>query len=122
MNEGAPAVRALEPPPTIARRASRDGDPTMTHPELEQIVADLVTQLSTQGFETPVAFAAIERTGRTSSGSSSPTQAGWIEPIPGQADVGPDRLPIHILFVDAKSRAAHAVIEPSGAASVQLWT
>jgi hypothetical protein len=36
--------------------------------------------------------------------------------------VGPDRLPIHLLFVDAKSRAAHAVIEPSGAASVQLWT
>jgi hypothetical protein len=45
----------------------------MTHHELEQIVADLVTQLSTQGFENPLAFAAIERTGRTSSGSSSPT-------------------------------------------------
>lgn len=45
----------------------------MTHHELEQIVADLVTQLSTQGLENPLAFAAIERTGRTSSGSSSPT-------------------------------------------------
>jgi hypothetical protein len=94
----------------------------MTHQELEQIVADLVTQLSTQGFENPLAFAAIERTGRTSTGSSSPTQAGWIEPMPGHADVGPDRLPIHLLFVDAKSRAAHAVIEPSGAASVHLCT
>jgi len=94
----------------------------MTHHELEQIVADLVTQLSTQGFENPVSFAAIERTGRTSSGLSSPTQDGWIEPVPGQADVGPDRLPIHLLFVDARSRAAHGVIEPSGAASVHLCT
>lgn len=94
----------------------------MTHQVFDQLVAELVTQLSTQGFENPVSFAAIERTGRTSSGSSSPTRAGWIEPNPGQADVGPDRLPIHIMFVDAKSRAAHAVIEPSGAASVQLWT
>jgi len=94
----------------------------MTHHELEQIVADLVTQLSTQGFENPVSFAAIERTGRTSSGSSSPSQAGWIEPVPGQADVAPDRLPIHLLFVDARSRAAHGVIEPSGAASVQRCT
>jgi hypothetical protein len=94
----------------------------MTHHELEQIVADLVTQLSTQGLENPLAFAAIERTGRTSSGSSSPTQAGWIEPVPGQADVEMDRLPIHLLFVDARSRAAHGVIEPSGAASVHLCT
>jgi len=94
----------------------------MTHQELEQIVTDLVTQLSTQGFENPLAFAAIERTGRTSSGSSSPTQAGWIEPLPGHADVVPDRLPIHLLFVDARSRAAHAVIEPSGAASLHLCT
>ena len=94
----------------------------MTHQALDQIIADLVTQLSTQGFENPLSFAAIERTGRTSSGSSSPTQQGWIEPIPGEAEVVPDRLPIHIMFVDAKSRAAHALIEPSGAASVQLWT
>jgi hypothetical protein len=94
----------------------------MTHQASEQIVADLVTQLSTQGFENPLSFAAIERTGRTSRGSSSPTQEGWIEPIPGQADVGPDRLPIHIMFVDARSRAAHAVIESSGAASVHLCT
>jgi hypothetical protein len=93
----------------------------MTHQELDQMVADLVTQLSTQGFENPLYFAAIERTGRTSIGSSSPTQEGWIEPLPGQADVAPDRLPIHIMFVDARSRAAHAVIEPSGATSVQLW-
>jgi hypothetical protein len=92
----------------------------MTHQVLDQLVADLVTQLSTQGFENPVSFAAIERTGRTSSGSSSPTQAGWIEPIPGQADVAPDRLPIHLMFVDAKSRVAHGVIEPSGSASVRL--
>jgi hypothetical protein len=74
----------------------------MTHQELDEMVANLVTQLST--------------------GSSSPTQAGWIEPIPGQADVVPERLPIHLLFVDARSRAAHAVIEPSGAASVHLCT
>jgi hypothetical protein len=94
----------------------------MTHHTLERIVADLVTQLSTQGFENPLSFAAIERTGRTSSGSSSPTQEGWIEPIPGQADVGPDRLPIHIMFVDARSRAAHAVIERSGVASMHLCT
>ena len=94
----------------------------MTHQALEQIVADLGTQLSTQGFENPLSFAPIERTGRTSSGSSSPTQEGWIEPIDGQADVGPDRLPIHIMFVDAKCRAAHAVIEPSGDASVHLCT
>jgi hypothetical protein len=46
----------------------------MTHHELDQIVADLVTQLSTQGVENPISCAAIERTGRTSSGSSSPTQ------------------------------------------------
>ena len=94
----------------------------MTHHELDQIVADLVTQLSTQGFENPLSLAAIERTGRTSSSSSSPTQAGWIEPIPGQADVGLDRLPIHLLSVDAGSRAAHGSVEPSGAASVQRCT
>jgi hypothetical protein len=94
----------------------------MTHQDLEQIVADLVTELSTQGFENPLSFAAIERTGRTSSGSSSPTQAGWIEPVPGQADVEMDRLPIHLLVVDARSRAAHGVSEPSGAASVHLCT
>jgi hypothetical protein len=94
----------------------------MTHQELDQLVADLVTQLSTQGFENPLSFAAIERTGRTSIGSSSPTQEGWIESTPSQADVAPDHLPIHIMFVDAQSRAAHAVIEPSGTASVQLWT
>jgi hypothetical protein len=94
----------------------------MTHHELDQIVTDLVTELSTQGFENPISFAAIERTGRTSSGSSSPSQAGWIEPVPGQADVAPDQLPIHLLFVDARSRAAHGVIEPSGAASVHLCT
>ena len=92
----------------------------MTDQELNQIVAERVTQLSTQGFENPLTCAAIEHTGRISSGSSSPTQAGWIEPIPGQADVGPERLPIHLLFVDARSRAARGVIEPSGAASVQL--
>jgi hypothetical protein len=94
----------------------------MTHHELDQIVADLVTQRSTQGFENPVAFAAIERTGCTSSGLSSPTQDGWIEPTPGQADVGPDRLPLHLLFEDARSHAAHGVIEPSGVASVHLCT
>ncbi len=94
----------------------------MTHQTLEQLVADLVTPLSTPGFENPLHFAAIERTGRTSTGSSSPTQAGWIAPIPGPADVAPERLPIHLLFVDARSRAAHAIIEPSGTASVQLWT
>jgi hypothetical protein len=94
----------------------------MTHQDVEQIVADLVTQLSTQGFENPLAFAAIERTGRTSSGSSSPTQVGWIEPMPGQTDVAMDRLPIHLLFVDARSRSAYGVIEPSGAASVHLCT
>ena len=93
----------------------------MTHQELDQMVADLVTQLSTQGFENPLYFTAIERTGRASIGSSSPTQEGWIEPLPGQADVAPDRLPVHIMFVDARSRAAHAVIEPSGTTSVQLW-
>jgi hypothetical protein len=53
---------------------------------------------------------------------ATPTQEGWIEPIPGQADVGPDRLPIHIMVVDAKSGAAHAVIESSGAGSVHLCT
>ena len=94
----------------------------MTHRELDEMVADLVTQLSTQGFEGPIAFAAIERTGRTSSGSSSPTQSMWIEPIPGHVVVERDRLPIHLLFVDARSRAAHGVIEPSGAASVHLCT
>jgi hypothetical protein len=94
----------------------------MTHHELDQIVTELVTELSTQGFENPLSFAAIERTGRTSSGSSSPSQAGWIEPVPGHADVAPDRRPIHLLFVDARSRAAHGVIEPSGAASVHLCT
>ena len=94
----------------------------MTHQELDQIVTELVTELSTQGFENPISFAAIERTGRTSSGSSSPTQAGWIEPVPGQADVEMDRLPIHLLFVDARNRAAHGVIEPSGAASVHRCT
>jgi hypothetical protein len=94
----------------------------MTHQDLEQIVADLATQLSTQGFENPLSFAALERTGRTSSGSSSPTQTGWIEPMPGQVDVGMDRLPIHLLFVDARCRAAHGVIEPSGATSVHLCT
>ena len=94
----------------------------MTHQDLEQLVADLVTELSTQGFENLFSLAVIERTGRTSSGSSSPTQAGWIELVPGQADVEMDRLPIHLLFVDARSRAAHGVIEPSGAASVQLCT
>jgi hypothetical protein len=60
-----------------------NGDPTMTHHELDQVVVVLVTQLSTQGFENPLSFTAIERTGRTSSGLSSPTQDGWIEPIPG---------------------------------------
>jgi hypothetical protein len=94
----------------------------MTHHDLEPIGDDRVTQLCTPGFENPLSCAAIERTGRTSSGSSSPTQEGWIEPIPGQADVVPDRLPIHLLFVDARSRAAHGVIEPSGAASVHLCT
>jgi hypothetical protein len=94
----------------------------MTNRELDDIVADLVTQLSTLGFENPLSFAAIERTGRTSIGSSSPTQQGWIEPIPDQADVAPDRLPIHLMFVDAKSRVAHGVIEPSGSASVRLLT
>jgi hypothetical protein len=94
----------------------------MTPRELDELVADLVTRLSTLGFETPLHFAAIERTGRTPSGSSSPTQEGWMEPIPGQADVVPDRLPIHLLFVDARSRTAHAVIEPSGAASVHMCT
>jgi hypothetical protein len=94
----------------------------MTHHELEQIVADLVTQLSTQGVENPLALAAIERPGRTSGGSSSPTRGGWTEPVRGQADVGPHRLPIHPLFVDARSRAAHGVVAPSGAASVQRCT
>ena len=42
----------------------------MTHQELNQIVAELVTQLSTQGVENSLACAAIERTGRTSSDSS----------------------------------------------------
>jgi hypothetical protein len=94
----------------------------MTHQDFEQIAADLVTQLSAQGFENPLSCAAIERTGRMSSGSSSPTQAGWIEPMPGHVDVEMDRLPIHLLFVDARSRAAHGVFEPSGAASVHLCT
>ena len=39
-----------------------------------------------------MAFAAIERTGRTSSGTSSPTQAGWIDPLPGHEEVELDRL------------------------------
>jgi hypothetical protein len=94
----------------------------MTHRTLDQIVADLVPQLSTQGVENPISCAAIEHTGRTRSGSSSPTQGGRIEPVPGQADVEMDRLPIHLLCVDARSRAAHGVLEPSGAASVQRCT
>jgi hypothetical protein len=94
----------------------------MTHHDLEPIGDDRVTQLCTPGFENPLSCAAIERTGRTSSGSSSPTQAGWIDPMPGHVDVEMDRLPIHLLFVDARSRAAHGVIEPSGAASVHRCT
>jgi hypothetical protein len=94
----------------------------MTHQELDEKVVDLVTQLSAQGFENPIAFAAIEGTGRTSTGSSSPTQAGWIEPIPGHADVAAERLPIHLLFVDGRSHAAHGLIEASGAASVHVCT
>jgi hypothetical protein len=94
----------------------------MTHQDLEQIVSDLVTQLSTQGFKTPLSFTAIERTGRTSSGSSSPTQTGWVEPMRGHVDVKMDGQPIHLLFVDARSRVAHGAIEPSGAASVHRCT
>jgi hypothetical protein len=94
----------------------------MTHHELEQIVADLVPQRSTQGVENPLALAAIERTRRTPSGSSSPTREGWMEPVPGHAVVGPDCLPNHLLCVEARSRVAHGVVEPSGAASVQRCT
>jgi hypothetical protein len=86
------------------------------------VVADLVTRLSIQGCEHPLSCAAIERTGRTSIDASSPRQGGWIELIPGQADVVPDRLPIHLMFVDEKSRVAHAVMKPLGSASVCLWT
>jgi len=93
----------------------------MTHHDLDQIVADLATQRSTPGLENPLACAATECTGRTSSGSS-PTQAGWMDPMPGHVDVERDRRPIHRLCVGARSRAAHSVIEPSGAASVQLYT
>jgi hypothetical protein len=45
-----------------------------------------------------------------------------MEPVPGQADVDMNRLPIHLRCVEAGSRAAHGVIKPSGAASGHLCT
>jgi hypothetical protein len=44
----------------------------MTRRKRDAVVADLVTRLSTQGFEHPLSCAAIERTGHTSIDSSSP--------------------------------------------------
>jgi hypothetical protein len=66
----------------------------MTHQELEQIVAALVTQLSTQGFETPSPL-------RRSSAPAARPAARRRRP---------------------RSRAAYGVIEPSGVASVHLCT
>ena len=78
--------------------AITNGAPTMTHQALKQIAAALVTQLSTQGFENSLAYAAIKRTGRTSSGSSppNPERAGMDEGDPrAHRTPGHDWLHIH---------------------------
>ena len=84
---------------------------------------ELINQLLAEGFERPIAWAAIASDGLTTAGSSE-TITGTV-PSGVKTSAPPDAfarylLPIHILFVDAQGRVAHGVIDPSGAASVRI--
>ncbi len=95
----------------------------MTPREFRDHGIALINQLLAQGFVRPIAFAAIAGDGLTTAGSSE-TITGTV-PLGVKTTTAPEAfaqylLPIHVLFVDAQGRAAHGIIDASGAASVHL--
>jgi hypothetical protein len=85
----------------------------------------LINRLLVHGFARPIAFAAIDSTGLTTSGSSE-TVTGTL-PV-GRKTATPHGsftlylLPIHCLFVDPQGHAAHAVLDGSGSDALRLLT
>jgi hypothetical protein len=83
----------------------------------------LINQLLVQGFERPIALAALASNGLITAGSSE-TITGTV--LSEAKTAGPSDafahylLPIHILFVDCQRRVAHGVISALGVASVRI--
>jgi hypothetical protein len=95
----------------------------MTTNDFREHCIALINQLLAQGFERPIALAAIASDGLTTAGSSETITGTILSEVKTTAP--PDSfarylLPIHILFVDARGRVAHGVISHSGAASVRI--
>ena len=95
----------------------------MTPDEFREHGIALFNQLLAQGFERPIALAAIASDGLTTAGSSE-TITGTVRSevktaAPSDA-FAYYLLPIHILFVDCQGRVAHGVISALGVASVRL--
>jgi hypothetical protein len=95
----------------------------MTTNDFREHCIALINQLLAQGFERPIALAAIASDGLTTAGSSETITGTVLSEVKTTAP--PDSfarylLPIHILFVDAQGRVAHGVISHSGASSVRI--
>jgi hypothetical protein len=95
----------------------------MTTHEFGEYGSALINQLLAEGFERPIALAAIASNGLTTAGSSE-TITGTVRSevktttLPGA--FAHYLLPIHFLFVDVQGRVAHGVIDQSGTASVRI--
>jgi hypothetical protein len=103
--------------------AAGEGQAPMTTNDFREHCIVLINQLLAQGFERPIALAAIASDGLTTAGSSETITGTVLSEVKTTAP--PDSfarylLPIHILFVDAQGRVAHGVISHSGAASVRI--
>jgi hypothetical protein len=103
--------------------AAGGGRAPMTTNDFREHCIALINQLLAQGFERPIALAAIASDGLTTAGSSETITGTVLSEVKTTAP--PDSfarylLPIHILFVDAQGRVAHGVISHSGAASVRI--
>jgi hypothetical protein len=96
----------------------------MTTDEFREQCIRLINQLLAQGFERPIALAAIASDGLTTAGSSETISetvlVGVKTSVPADT-FGLYLLPMHILFVDTQGRVAHSVIGHSGTASVYIW-
>ena len=95
----------------------------MTADDFRERCIALINRLLAQGFERPIYFAAIASNGLTTSGSSETVTGTAPVGVKTATTQGPLALylrPIHILFVDPRGKAAHAVLDAAGSDALRL--
>jgi hypothetical protein len=93
------------------------GQAAMTSDDFREQCIAMINQILDQGFEHPIYFAAVAIDGLTVVGSSETVTAPAQLMLATSGPFAMYLLPINFLFVDPKGKAAHGVIDGSGAVS-----